>query len=350
MSPTANFRRKRSENLADFLRERIRHGELTNPLPSTRLWCLQLGVGRPNLLQALKVLEHDGLVSITRRGVSLKPQKARGKKTASPLPRILRVLYFNRNAPHLRHDCEWVSALSERLSTDGIHVSVESCSVGRLRTLAGQATDNELCVLMAIPPEYQKLFQEHKKPAFIVGYPGEGIALPYFTSDLDGTVRHATQSLLRHGFKHLILINSSHRAAGINKSVDVFKNVCAQWPHQPVRSEVALTWRDITSMRTSLGRIAQKISEPCGLVIFSPISVGILITSLLQAGVQIPKQAEIMAIEYLSEEVQFSVPVTRYAFPSEYCIKQLVEVARQFFDTGEVPLINKKLSLKVTTE
>jgi len=42
--------------------------------------------------------------------------------------------------------------------------------------------------------------------------------------------------------------------------------------------------------------------------------------------------------------------VTRYAFPSEYCVKQLIEVARQYFDTGEVPAVRKKLSLKVFVE
>lgn len=349
MSNIANFRRKRSENLADFLRDRIRNGELTNPLPSTRSWCVQLGVGRPNLLRALKVLEYDGLVSVTGRGVSLKPQK-KSRKAAVSLPRILRVIFFNRNAPHLRHDAEWVSTLSERLAVYGIHVAVESCSLERLRTLASQSNDNDLCILMAIPPEYQKLFEENKKPAFIIGYPGEGISLPYFTSDLDSAVRHATQSLLRHGFKRLIMINSSHRAAGIDKTVEVFKSTCKQWRHQPIHSEVALIWRDITSMRTCLGRIAQKLSEPCGFVVFSPISPGVLITSLMQAGIKVPEQAEIMAIEYLSEEVQFSFPVTRYAFPSESCIKHLIEVARQYFDTGNVPIIRKNVSLKMVVE
>lgn len=347
MSEAARFRRKRAENLADYLRERIRNGELANPLPTTRIWCGQLGVGRPSLLKALKALEHEGLVTVGSRAVMLNPQTRRGRKAG---PRILRILYFNRNAPNLRRDSEWVSRLSERLSTHDIHVAVESCSITRLRALARDAASEELCVLMATPPEYQRLFQESGKAAFIIGYPGEGIELPYLTGDLDSAVRHATQTLLRRGFARVVMVSSSHKAAGVPRSVEAFRVACAEWPHQPIRGEVAMMWKDITSMRTGLKRVAGRITGRCGIVICSPISAGVLISSLLEAGIKIPKQAEIMAIEHLSEEVQFSVPVTRYAFPREQCIKQLVEVAREYFDTGEVPKVRRRLALNVTAE
>lgn len=63
----------------------------------------------------------------------------------------------------------------------------------------------------------------------------------------------------------------------------------------------------------------KKITGRCDIVICPPISAGVSITSLLEAEIKIPKQAEIMLIEHLSDDVQFSVPVMR-----------------EYFDTGEV--------------
>ena len=340
------FHGGRAEQLASFIREQILRKELSNPLPSSRVWCRQLNVGRPNLLRALHILEHAGLVTITANGAAIVPFKADAKSHPLSHSRLARFLFLGRNYPELQHDTKWLFTLSEGMQNSGIRLSLERCGSMRLGTIASQRPHrDELCFLHSLPGSYQRLFMDRKRPAVVIGYTGENITLPFLTPDLEGSTRHATLRLLRRGLKHIVLINLANREAGITKSIESFKAACTQWPHQPVRADVVRVWNDITSLRSTMEKLAVKMKEPCGFIVFSPVSVGILATALLQRGISIPEKAEIVAIEHCPDEISLSVPITLYGFPTRRFAKAILDSADHYFETGKVPVVDKTLDL-----
>jgi len=63
--------RSKSVQLTEYLRDLIQKRRLPEPLPGGRLWSQQLGVSRRILDESLKELQHQGLITIGRRGVRL---------------------------------------------------------------------------------------------------------------------------------------------------------------------------------------------------------------------------------------------------------------------------------------
>ncbi len=341
-----NYLRDRSEQLADFLRERILNGDYEDPLPSTRAWCQKLGVGRPNLFRALQVLTSEGLISMTKRGAILAPVRSKSQVTTPANPKVVRILTLTNSGGHF--DLE-VIRLSEHLQLQGIRLAVETCSLTRLKSIAAQPSHPwELLCLLSIPLDYQNFFLPRKYSALVIGFANPEASLPYLTPDLNGSTRHAALSLLRRGFKHLVMLNVSSKAAGVAQSVQAFEQACRDWRDQPIQSEVQLIWYDFVSMQLAIRKLATKIKDPCGILLYAPISAGILVTALLQKGLAIPKQVEIMAIEHRTEEVQFNVPVTHYEVSVDRYAKEILHVALHYFETGKVPLVQKALPMKVT--
>ena len=84
-------------------------------------------------------------------------------------------------------------------------------------------------------------------------------------------------------------------------------------------------------------RLAEKAKEPCGFIVFYPVSVGMLTTALLQRGLSIPGDAEVMAIEHSPEDMSFSVPVTLYGFPTHRFAKTVLRICTRYFESGSLP-------------
>jgi len=252
-----DFLQHRSEQLADFLRKSIHSGELSNPLPPSRIWCRKLGVGRPNLLRALQILKQEGLLSVSPKGSSL----AAGKKvTDSESPMIVRMLYPAGTSRHFNFE---FPLFFEQLQMHGIRLSIECCTPERLKQISAKQNDAcELFILITMPSVYQKLFLDSQKPCLVFGCVSSEVSLPYLTPDLNGSTRHATLSLLQRGFKRLVLLNVSSKAAGVAKSVETFRRTCEQWSHQPIQANVLLILSDFTSMQAAMKRLMVTMNEP----------------------------------------------------------------------------------------
>ena len=338
-----NYLRDRCEQLANFLREGILRGEYAVPLPSTRAWCQQLGVGRPTLLRALQVLASEGLITMTKRGAVLVPVEKRPPTVSHAATRVVRVLTHGGDVGGFEME---IIRLSEQLQLHGIRLVIESCNLPRLKTIASQGIHPwELCFLLSIPVSYQKHFSERKDSTLVLGFANPDSPLNYLSPDLDGSIRHATHSLLRQGVKHIVLIEMLAKKAGVTRCVDTFQKTCNEWRAHPITSEVHLAWNDSTSMQNSIKKIVSKIKPPCGIVIHAPISLGILVSNLLQKGFEIPGQVRIMALEYREEEVRFSVPVTHYKTSMDRYAKEVMHAALHYFETGKLPVIKKVLPM-----
>lgn len=349
----------RAEQVAASIRDKILSRELTDPLPPSRVWCRELEVGRPTLLAALKILEHAGFLHMTARGAKIARSRKKSKtgSTAKPSPSPAknhaarphwkaRFLYYGRNYKEIQQGSKWFLALSWALQRHDIRLALERCNAVRLTAVAtNKASHEELCFLQSLPAPYQSLFVQHGKPAVIVGYAGQDVALPYVTPDLSNSTRHAVLRLLRRGFRRLVIINLAAREEGVTRSIDSFLTACADWPHQPVSAEVVRVWNDLESQRSVIRRLAARTKKPCGFIIFSPVSVGMLITALLERGISIPKEAEIVALEYTHGEISFSAPVTLYEFPAQRFAKTISSICLHYFESGELPNAGKIVDL-----
>jgi DNA-binding LacI/PurR family transcriptional regulator len=261
-------------------------------------------------------------------------------------PRVVRVLGQTKALDECEHK---LHLLSELLQSHGIQLTLEYCSLARLKTIAAQPSRSfELLCLLSIPIHYQSLFLRRKIPPLIMGLGDPKLSLPFITNDLHSSTRHATLSLLRRGFKRIVMLNIESKAAGVAQTVETFRKTCETWTHPLSHVEEILIWNDFLSMQIAFERLAAKIKgDPYGILVFSPLSVGILVTSLLQRGIAIPKQVEIMAMEHQEETLRFSVPITHYASPAVRSAKELLHVALHYFETGTVQLVQKMLPMKV---
>lgn len=358
------FYGNRAEQLASHIKEKIISRELSNPLPASRAWCRELEVGRPTLLNALKILEHAGFLQTTARGAKIEPGSWANAASSTSglvpnsvdsgttrLPMKVRVLYYGRNYKELQQSSKWFLTLSWTLQSHGIRLVLERCNATRLKAIASHAPHaDELCFLLSLPVPYQRLFAQHQKPAVIVGYAGPDLRLPFVTMDLNNSARHAALRLLRRGCKRLVLINLAAREEGVLKSIQGFEAACREWPHKPVHAEVVRVWNDLESQRSAIRRLAARTKERCGFIIFSPVSVGILVTALLQQGISIPDDAEITAIEYSPEEISFNVPVTFYGFPVHRFAKAILTICLRYFEAGLLPAGGKIVDLDTPKE
>lgn len=347
----------RAERVASYIKEKILSNELTDPLPSSRVWCRELDVGRPTLLNALKILEQEGLVRTSARGPKITSGWER-KKMASQVARATprrakangiqpamaaRLLYYGKSYEELHRGSQFLLALSWTLRNHGIRLVLGRSNTVRLKAIASHASNHgELFFLHSFPVPYQRLFARQKKPAVIVGYAGHDVRLPSVTPDFRNAARHATLRLLRRGFSHVVLINLATHEEGITKS---FKLACKEWERQPVLSEVVRVWSDLESQRFAIKRLAARTKEPCGFIVFSPVSVGMVATALLQKGISILDQAEIIAIGHSVEDIAVSVPVRLYGFPAYRFAKAVLGICLRYFETGSLPTMQKIIDL-----
>lgn len=337
-----NFQRSRAQQLADHLRGQIRRRQLSEPLPSARVWSSHLGVSRPTLETALRQLGREGLLSVTPRGTRLCQHPPVPQPGASSR-RVVRILYPGRDFPESHSFMSWVAPLSDQLHLHSIHLTVEKCSDTKLRLVA-KAPDrpDELIFLLGMPMRHQRMFQRPRKSVLLLGEPGPGVALPFLTDDQDGAVRHATQRLLRRGFSRITLLLPRVTSPGILSAIAVFRSACLDWPRQPVQSLVIPVPLVLETMRRTALAMAGQIRAARGIIVVAPIPVGLIMTALLQRGLSIPGDAEIVAVFHGREALQLCPAPVLYSPSVHRCVTSLVRAARCYFETGRVPVFRKR--------
>lgn len=344
-----NFLRSRAELVADHLRDCIRRGELSEPLPGTRAWCQQLGIARKTLDAALRILRHEGLVKVHARGHQLN-REARPRKpgSATATTRLVHLLYYSHDYPNLSADFGFVFLLSEKLQAHEIQLRVERCSDARLRAIAdGKSTSTELFFLAALAPRHQQLFAGSGKPSFIFGSRAPCVPLPYLAVDQAGGVAHGTRLLLRHGFAKINLLVVPAVAPGFAESVAAFESACKEWPHQPVHGKLIRMPAEESGMLAAVRRFAERVGERKGVLVIEPVAVGMVLTALLERGIRVPQQVEVVSVLPSPLTTRLCPPISFYQPPIRRIAKELTDIALHFFESGRLPQIEKRVSLQL---
>jgi DNA-binding transcriptional ArsR family regulator len=218
----------RVDRIADYLRGCLQRGDLSSPLPSTRVLSERLGVGRASLEQALKILEGDGLLEIRpRKGIVLVPSISR--RESLPAVRTIRWVWHKKNlsfSPMLK---EIFFLTAERLRANGINSIFENGSMQNIKAIHREGPKkHELLFLVSIDPELQQLFSNFDRHALLIGLPEPGSKLPFVSVDIFSALRHAINSSVTRGFKKVSLLVSGYIPSELKINFDT---VCKKEPN-----------------------------------------------------------------------------------------------------------------------
>lgn len=340
------FLRSKAHQLAEYLRERLRTGQLATPLPGMRAWSQQLGVSRRTLEATVRLLQREGWLTVGARGIRLHPAPPAG--TTNPAaPRRVRWLLESTYRRQLANYHLLFGLLQARLRMQDIELTWETCTPARLRAIARQpAPPAELLVLASLPPPMQQLFAATGRPALILGEAAPGVALPFVNADLAGIVRHATFRLLREGCTRLVMVHVHSAAAGIRSAGAAFQVATRGWSRNPVTTRVLTTALDPASLQAMVRRLPAAVQGRTGILVLAPVPVGLVMTALLQQGIAVPAHATLAALMHHDEAVQLQPPPVHYPWPMAALLRQITTAAHRFFATGRLPAGGKTVAVE----
>ncbi len=334
--------RSKSEQLADYLRASITAGRLADPLPDTRRWSVRLGVSRRTLGAAVKQLRQEGWLTVRLSGIRLNRRPGRRQ-----LPRgayVVRMLMFRPYQERFAYYQENFGALSHRLQLQGVDLRWEIHDRPRLNEIVRQpAAGNELLVLMGLPLVYQRLFIKRGGAVLMLGEPEPGLAMPFINVDASGAVAHATNRLLRHGFKRLVLVFPEAARVGAQRFVASFLHTCAQWTSGGVDARVVPTALDRHSLAQTARQLAEGARLPSGIIVIAPVPVALIATTLLRRRIALPEHVELVAMFHTAEAVLIDPPPTHYPYPAAAVVRSLADVVAHAIAGGQKPTVQKTI-------
>lgn len=332
--------------LAEYLHTAISDGTLAEPLPGMRIWSRQLGVSRRTLHTALQTLQREGLLKMHARGARLTTAPASAQPEAGP--RRVRWLIDGTYRHLLHNHHRTFDLLHERLRLRGIELKSEICTPVRLREIARQkAATNELLLLGSLPPAYQKLFASASRAALVLGEVAPGLDLPFVNTDQAGIVRHATFHLLRQGCTQLKLVHVKSAAIGIKSARAAFQQACREWEKTAVTHQLIATELDLPSLLNAMRRVTAHCQKHTGVLVLSPVPIAMVVTALLQKGIAVPAQAEVIALLHSVDAVHLCPPPPTYTWPMQAVVKEVTRAAETYFTTGSLPVGGKLIDAEL---
>lgn len=197
------------EQTASHLRERLLAGQWKGILPGERPLSLQLGISRPTLRGALKILEKEGLIFCG----------AGRSRRAHPLPEfpgaLQRRITFvtTQDRPFLTPSDQLVlNNLGTLLRQKGIqvdhifHASFDKDRSNKTLETLIEPDPHRGWALWSVSRNVQKWFAKNQLSAVVIGSNYPDIKLPSFDFDYRGVCRHATGNLVRLGHRRILLL------------------------------------------------------------------------------------------------------------------------------------------------
>jgi DNA-binding transcriptional regulator YhcF (GntR family) len=345
-----NFLRYKSEQLADHLRTSIAEGNLSEPLPTIRDWGAQLGVSLDTIQAALKILKREGwLSSRPRQGLQLVRKRISRKHPLQPP--VARWLSYRRDDKHNPFMAEILTTISQNLTAHGIGFNVEICDDSSLKAIYREkARPHELLLLSNLPPKQLKSFETFQS-ALVIGLPAQSVRLPYISIDVFSAIRHAIFLLCRHGFERISLVHTKGNRQQIELDqilVREFKQICALAP-RPIQGEILWVPDKMAKQYLAIQQLAQRIRGRHGFVTNAPVSPGLLMMALMNCGLKIPGEVEVVAVNCLSQQAFTFPSIIHYPYPLERISNAVYQVANHYFKQGALPDLRKVIPLTMVS-
>ncbi|MBI4025259.1 MAG: GntR family transcriptional regulator [Verrucomicrobia bacterium] len=325
-----------AEQLARLFAEQIQGGDLSNPLPGRRAWAAQLGVGRNTLDAAIRILTRKGLLRTHPRHGTLISHGSRSGNRKSRLQAV-RFIFNDRDFERSSYQVDWLFPLLARFHERGFRCTFEQASIGRIRAICSRGGNpSELNLLYACSVGQLRRFQNSNAHTLVIGDIERGIRLPSVNVDLAGAIRHACHDLLRRGFKTLkILINAYSKGIPFEHR-NAFSEACDRWSVQPIAHELVQIPMQTPEMIAACRRLARGLHDRTGILVLFPLSAGAIMTTLLQSGISIPSQAEMILLMSRKDSARLDPVPAHYPFPTKRFLTELTVVVTRFFETGKL--------------
>jgi DNA-binding LacI/PurR family transcriptional regulator len=342
-----NVLRSKAEQLAEHLRREIAEGRIAAPLPNMRVWSSTLGVARRTLEYSCKILEREGLMQVrARRGIRLLQRPRKRRMDREPFNRV-RVLSYSGNAPIGNWSKDIVYAMEKKLQRFEIGLSIEQCDARRLRTIhvAGESP-HEMFLLASLPSRFQRLFADFRRSALIDGAVASGVNLPCLSIDVISAIRHATFRLAQRGTRKVYLVMKEGSQTPMK---EIFKEICAEIPSR-LEGEVVKIPNEVHEQSRAAQHLAMRMRAGQAMIAIFPVPANLLMTAVLQKGLKVPGEVEVVAMNADMHGIR-AVPVpTRYPYPVEKLASALARIARNYFEKGKIPLLTRWIPLEMAVD
>ena len=294
----SNFRRASvADQASAALREAARQGTLSDPLPGEHQLARQLGISRSSLRAAMAQLGADGL--ITRRNgrrARLNLSDRRAPTNTPPAvcvvcPVSREILIHNQHpiVMEMHANCAtrgigWEEAFDARF--DGPHPE------HLLRELVSKR--KHVCwILLACPAPIQRWFARAGVPAFVLGSCLPGVELPSLDIDFRAVGWHAAGAIIKHGHRHIGLLQPRRPLAGDLAAYEGFLSYIAKGPARTSITTIVVD-ANPAAFRAKLDRLAKSRQRPTALFSSRLAYALSAMFHLLQSGLRIPNDISLV--------------------------------------------------------
>jgi DNA-binding LacI/PurR family transcriptional regulator len=291
----------------EILRERIGSGEWGTFLPGEKELAQRLQVGRNTIRKALIQLTSEQLIeagcSGKRRRILLETKSQPKARSTSGQPVIFLSPYAPDRLPSLT--LRIVDEIRPQLNDAGYRLSLMTSKAFRLKrpeSLLKKLIHEypaSAWILHQSTEQIQYTFQHLGLPCTILGMPHKRIHLPAISPDLAATTRHAANTLLAKGHRHICFMRASEGLAGSEQALagftEAFERFAGDAAYQPTVTPVE---PDAASVVRVLRRMFGQMHPPTAIIVEQIVIVPTIITALAQFERRVPEHVSLVSLFY----------------------------------------------------
>ncbi|WP_395738006.1 substrate-binding domain-containing protein [Prosthecobacter sp.] len=322
-----------AEHTARHLREGFRSGRWQGLLPGVRQFATEFGVSRDVVLEALRLLEAEGLVihegagrsrsvATTRRGAVRKTLRV-GILLPSPLEED--------NA----HTHELITGIRQTIESLG-HAGfiAPKCSLqlgGKISRIRRHLEEckADAWIIYSADRDVLEMAVELDMPVFALGGISEGLPLAGSRTDLTAPMETAVDHLVKQGHRQIVLIcPPKWRSPRLNHAAAAFVN---RLHTHSIRADTAYhvpEWEHTPAGLHALLRALFFATPPTALLIMEPECVGPGLVFLAEHGLAVPRHVSL--INLLPDPMQafYRIGLAHFEWPVQPHIANVVRWVR----------------------
>lgn len=307
-----------SAQAAAVIDRAIREGRWVGSLPGERQLCVQLGISRPTLRVALRLLERDQAIAIHhgRRPRILTRQARRG----SPRDRVIGLITMQPTSLATQYALDGVGDLRVRVAESGY--SMESLVIppastqAQLRSVERFVRESRIScsVLVSVSREVQRWFAQRSIPALVLGSTHRDIQLPSLDIDHRAICRHAAGVFLAKHHRSLALVVGNYGLAGDLASEEGFLEGVRQHSARngAVHAQVLKYAHCGRDLRARLRALFRSSPPPTALLVTYIWPALAVQLHLLRQGLSVPGDVSLIARDQDSSFEEFDPPISHY--------------------------------------
>lgn len=313
---------------AEVLRQKIRHGTLTDPLPGENQLAMDLGISRSTVRDALQILAREGLVRIAkgkRSRLAASPQKIRrGSRTVSVCvigsfdSQTLEPFYGSILGQMRLYFAEAGLPWEQYFSPP------QHNTIAFLDEIVKQRP-HAYYLLVGVSRQVQEYFEKTNRNAIILGTNHPGVALTAIDLDYRALAAHAGNLLLRRGCRQVITMVPEALRAGDTITRETIAAVFAN--HREVTLSEETTPKSVRNdFKRICDRVLKRITPHTAIFCFYSEFTFALVSRAAQQGLKVPRDFFLLSRDDHAYFSYYFPEISRYAFRKKLLQRQIVRI------------------------